>query len=93
MSPNPSVLPHSYLRLAQRLQTEVRQGRYRPGERLPSVRALATAHGVSVDTAVRCYRHLEALGWVQARHKSGVYVADRAAPPAPASPEIGRAHV
>lgn len=84
MAPSISVLQHSYLQLAQQLRRDVTLKRYAPGERLPSVRALAAAQGVSVATVVRCYRHLEALGVVQARHKSGMYVAEpapvRAAP-------------
>ncbi|CAN7588989.1 PLP-dependent aminotransferase family protein [Acidovorax sp. LjRoot74] len=75
MSKNPSVLQHSYLQLAQHLRRDIALRRYAPGERLPSVRALAAAQGVSVATVVRCYRHLEVLGAVQARNKSGIYVA------------------
>ena len=84
MAPSTSVLQHSYLQLAQQVRRDITLKRYAPGERLPSVRALAAAQGVSVATVVRCYRHLEALGMVQARHKSGMYVAEpapvRAAP-------------
>jgi len=84
MAPSTSVLQHSYLQLAQQVRRDITLKRYAPGERLPSVRALAAAQGVSVATVVRCYRHLEALGVVQARHKSGMYVAEpapvRAAP-------------
>ncbi len=79
MAPSTSVLQHSYLQLAQQVRRDIAQQRYAPGERLPSVRALAAAQGVSVATVVRCYRHLEALGAVQARHKSGIYVAGPAA--------------
>jgi len=76
-------MQHSYLRLAQRLQQDIRRQRLAVGERLPSVRELAAAHGVSLSTAVRCYRHLEAEGWVQTRPQSGSYVADwKAAQPA-----------
>ena len=76
MAESSSVLQHSYLQLAQQVRRDIAQQRYAPGERLPSVRALAAAQGVSVATVVRCYRHLEALGAVQARHKSGMYVAE-----------------
>lgn len=69
-------MQHSYLALADRLVADIRAQRYAPGERLPSVRHYAAAQGVSVSTTSRCYRHLEALGYVQARPKSGMYVAD-----------------
>jgi DNA-binding transcriptional MocR family regulator len=66
----------SYQQLAQGLIADIRAARYAIGERLPSVRHYALAQGVSVSTTTRCYRHLESLGWVQARSKSGMYVAD-----------------
>ncbi|MDZ7909522.1 MAG: winged helix-turn-helix domain-containing protein [Gemmobacter sp.] len=71
-----SVMQHSYKQLAQRLVDDIKAGRYAMGERLPSVRTFATAQGVSVSTTIRCYRYLESLGLVQARSKSGMYVAD-----------------
>ena len=91
MPSKPSVPQHSYLQLAQQVRRDIGQRRYAPGERLPSVRALAAARGVSVATAVRCYRHLEALGVVQARHKSGMYVAEPGAVPAGPAMGAGRA--
>ena len=64
----------TYQRLAQVLVADIKAGRYAVGDRLPSVREWAKTHGVSPATATRCYRHLEALGHVQARHKSGMFV-------------------
>ncbi|MDE2427147.1 MAG: PLP-dependent aminotransferase family protein [Burkholderiales bacterium] len=69
-------MQHSYRQLAAFLTDDIRAGRYQPGERLPSVRQCAEAHQVSVSTAIRCYRHLESLGLVEARSKSGMYVSD-----------------
>lgn len=69
-------MQYSYLELAEGLKREISAGRYRIGERLPSVRLYAAAQAVSAATAVRCYRHLESLGLVEARSKSGMYVAD-----------------
>ena len=84
-------MQHSYSVLAARLKAAIRSGQYPVGERLPSVRELATAHAVSVSTATRCYRQLEREGYADARYKSGMYVADwkalrqaRAAAPAAA---------
>ena len=68
--------PPSYQLLAQALAADIHAERFAVGAQLPSVRALALARGVSVSTAIRCYRDLEALGYAVARHKSGVYVAD-----------------
>ncbi|QQB37420.1 PLP-dependent aminotransferase family protein [Achromobacter deleyi] len=69
-------MQHSYALLAARLKRAIHAAQYRVGERLPSVRELATAHDVSVATAVRCYRQLEREGYAEARYKSGTYVAD-----------------
>lgn len=69
-------MQHSYLELAGRLRQAIEDGRYPVDARLPSVRHTALAHGVSVSTVVRCYRHLETLGLVAARAKSGMFVAD-----------------
>lgn len=71
---------HSYLRLADAIRRDIEVGRYPTDTRLPSVRQLAQTHQVSVATATRCYRHLEQLGWVSARLKSGMYVADWQSP-------------
>lgn len=92
-------MQHSYAVLADHIKAAIRTHEYRVGDRLPSVRELAAAQGVSVSTATRCYRLLEHEGYAQARYKSGMYVADwkalrqaRAAPetappPAPAGVE------
>jgi DNA-binding transcriptional MocR family regulator len=69
-------MQHSYLALATHLMADIRKARYRVGDRLPSVRAFATAQQVSVATVTRCYRHMEDLGYVTPRLKSGIYVAD-----------------
>ncbi|MBI3284347.1 MAG: PLP-dependent aminotransferase family protein [Burkholderiales bacterium] len=69
-------MQHSYLQLADLFKRGIQAGRYQIGERLPSVRECAATHGFSVATAIRCYRHLEQLGLVEARSKSGMYVAD-----------------
>lgn len=78
-------MQHSYLELAGRLMRDIECQHYQAGERLPSVRQYAAAQGVSVSTVTRCYRHLERLGLVQARSRSGMYVADWPAQRLPAS--------
>ncbi|MBP3364336.1 MAG: winged helix-turn-helix transcriptional regulator, partial [Pseudomonas sp.] len=48
-----------YVNLADLLGTRIEQGFYRPGDRLPSVRALSAEHGVSLSTVQQAYRLLE----------------------------------
>lgn len=69
-------MPHTYRQIARTLQADIEAGCYASGEKLPSVRQLARRMGVSMSSVTRCYRHLEALGYVTARLKSGMYVAD-----------------
>lgn len=63
-----------YRTLAERLAAQIRQGELQPSQRLPSLRQLAQAQGVSLTTAQNCYQWLEAEGWISAVPKSGFYV-------------------
>ncbi|OEC36905.1 DNA-binding transcriptional regulator, MocR family, contains an aminotransferase domain [Pseudomonas cuatrocienegasensis] len=77
-----------YLNLAELLGERIEQGLYRPGDRLPSVRALSTEHGVSLSTVQQAYRHLEDQGLATPRPKSGYFVP--AARQMPALPQVAR---
>lgn len=70
--------PHSGRSLVDQLSTQLAQhmesGRLRPGERLPSVRQFASAHGVSVSTTVEAYERLVANGLLVARRGAGFFV-------------------
>ncbi|MFJ1571956.1 PLP-dependent aminotransferase family protein [Pseudomonas sp. NPDC088322] len=71
-----------YLNLAEMLGARIEQGLYRPGQRLPSVRALSVEHGVSLSTVQQAYRMLEDNGLVAPRPKSGYFVTDHRSLPA-----------
>ncbi|SEQ26419.1 DNA-binding transcriptional regulator, MocR family, contains an aminotransferase domain [Solimonas aquatica] len=73
------VLPHRYADLAQRLESQIHSGGLRAGDRLPSVRELAGQFQCSISTALRAYEHLEALGLIGSRPRSGYYVQAQAA--------------
>lgn len=75
-----------YRQLAGRLQQAIEHGSLSAGDRLPSVRDLAQREQVSLATAVSSYRHLENIGLVEARPKSGYYVKPQA--PRMAEPEM-----
>jgi DNA-binding transcriptional regulator YhcF (GntR family) len=53
----------------------VRDGRLPPGTRLPTVRELAAALGLAVNTVARAYRELETAGIVETRGRFGTFVA------------------
>ncbi|HEY2403631.1 MAG TPA: PLP-dependent aminotransferase family protein [Steroidobacteraceae bacterium] len=68
---------HQILRaLHQQLRVAIVDGRLRPGLRLPSTRALASAQRISRNTAVAAYDLLLSEGYVSMRQGSGCYVAD-----------------
>ncbi|CAI3810819.1 hypothetical protein GLGCALEP_06409 [Pseudomonas sp. MM221] len=77
-----------YLNLAELLGARIEQGLYRPGQRLPSVRALSVEHGVSLSTVQQAYRMLEDSGMVSPRPKSGYFVSDHRL--LPALPAVSR---
>ena len=77
-----------YMNLAELLGSRIEQGFYRPGDRLPSVRALSVEHGVSLSTVQQAYRLLEDNGLATPRPKSGYFVS--AARTLPALPGVGR---
>lgn len=51
-------------------------GRLKPGERLPSVRELASTYGVAATTIQRCMRELAAAGFISAHGRNGTRVVD-----------------
>jgi GntR family transcriptional regulator len=61
--------------LAGRIRAAVESGRLGPGDRLPSVRELAEAAGVNVNTARAVYARLESEGVVRSEHGRGTFVA------------------
>ena len=77
-----------YLQIAERLARSIRAGTLKRGERLPSVRTLAGQQAVSQATAVQAYRWLEDARLIEARPRSGYFVAAR--PPRLPEPEASR---
>ncbi|MCP6697161.1 PLP-dependent aminotransferase family protein [Pseudomonas donghuensis] len=77
-----------YINLAELLGARIEQGLYRPGDRLPSVRALSIEHGVSLSTVQQAYRLLEDNGLAAPRPKSGYFVPNNRS--LPALPAVSR---
>jgi GntR family transcriptional regulator len=59
--------------LAGRIRTALRERSLGPGDRLPSVRELAEAAGVNVNTARAVYARLESEGLVRSEHGRGTF--------------------
>jgi len=66
-----------YLQLAESIATPIRAGTLARGERIPSVRELARSRGVSMGTVQQAYRMLEDAQLIEARPRSGYFVAAR----------------
>lgn len=63
-----------YTQIAESLQSQIREGALKVGERIPSVRRQAKIHSVSIATINMAYGQLEDKGWIEARPKSGYFV-------------------
>jgi DNA-binding transcriptional MocR family regulator len=64
-----------YQKLENTLRQSVESGRWQAGERLPSIRTLCHQHGVSKITVQHALQRLEAQGLIEARERSGFFVA------------------
>lgn len=60
--------------IVEAVVAQIKDGRLVAGERLPTVRALATELGVAANTAAKAYRHLEEEGHVETRGRNGTFV-------------------
>ncbi|MDN5794835.1 MAG: GntR family transcriptional regulator [Intrasporangium sp.] len=56
----------------------ITSGRLLPGDRLPTVRALAADLGLAANTVARSYKELEATGLVETGRRAGTVVASGA---------------
>jgi len=65
-----------YLRIARAIASDVRRGRLKIGEKLPSTRLLAEELGINRNTVLAAYRELTAEGWVVMHTTRGTFVSD-----------------
>jgi GntR family transcriptional regulator len=68
-----------YLQIAEAIRAAVAAGIYRPGESLPSLRALAIDIHVNPNTIQRAYDELVREGLIFARRGKGLFVAEQGA--------------
>ena len=64
-------------RLARAIAGRIHRGTLGPGERLPTVRALADQLGLATNTVAKVYRMLEGEGLIEGRGRLGTFVAER----------------
>lgn len=58
------------------IKRDIVDGKMRPNEKLPSKRAFANNHGISVVTVENTYGQLMAEGYIYSKPKSGFYVSE-----------------
>ena len=68
-----------YLRLRDLIAAAIIEGRYREGEMLPSVRALAAEQGANPLTVAKAYQQFQNDGLVRVQRGVGMFVAAGAA--------------
>ena len=66
-----------FKQIVEHIRTGIASGIHRPGEMLPSLRALAVELMVNPNTVQRAYEELEREGLVYSRKGIGLFVAER----------------
>ncbi len=65
-----------YLQLFNCIKEWISQGQMKTGERLPTIRSLASQLGVNTSTVVNAYKQLESNSYITAKKGSGYFVSD-----------------
>ena len=86
---DPSSHVPIYLQIADAIRAAVASGVYRPGEVLPSLRAMAVEVQVNPNTVQRAYDELEREGMVYSQRGRGLFVTERGASSAQSGAEDG----
>lgn len=63
-----------YKEIAKAITHQIKEGVWKYGDKLPSLRAISNENGVSLNTAIQAYYELEKNGYVITRPKSGYFV-------------------
>jgi GntR family transcriptional repressor for pyruvate dehydrogenase complex len=78
---SPIAKTRAYEQAAEQIAARIKEGAWRPGDRLPSERDLAQQLGISRGSTREALRILEAMGWLEIRPGDGTLVRDRHARP------------
>ena len=82
-----------YTQLVGQIKTAIATGVFPPGERLPSVRDLATEAGVNPNTMQRALSQLESEGLVYSQRTAGRYDTEDQEKIAGAKRELAQQHI
>ncbi len=67
-----------YIRIADEIVADVRSGRMKPGDKLPSIAEMMKRHEVGSSTIQLVYVRLEALRVIRRHQGKGIFVTDPA---------------
>ncbi|MCI8281664.1 MAG: GntR family transcriptional regulator [Lachnospiraceae bacterium] len=65
-----------FLQIIQKIQTDIISGVYQPGDKLPSVRELASEASVNPNTMQKALSELERTGLVYSQRTSGRFITE-----------------
>ncbi len=63
--------------LVAQIAASIEAGELSPGDRLPTIRALAADLGLAAGTVAKSYTELERAGWLHGQGRRGTVVAER----------------
>lgn len=69
-----NAMEYQYLKLANTIEQQIRNGEYLAGDKLPSLRKLRATTGLSISTVYQAYEELENRGLLEVKEKSGFFV-------------------
>ncbi|HEY5860731.1 MAG TPA: GntR family transcriptional regulator [Actinomycetota bacterium] len=72
--------PPASAQAREALRDLIDRGEILPGERLPTVRALAADAALAPNTVARAYRELEEAGYLEGRGRAGTFVVEEPPP-------------
>ncbi len=67
-----------YLQIAEMICENILAGRWKPGDRIPSIRELAMSIEVNPNTVMRTYAYLQDQGIIQNQRGIGYFAAEQA---------------
>lgn len=65
-----------FIQILERIRIDIVNGKYQPGEKLPSVRELAAEAAVNPNTMQRAFAELERTGLVYSKRTSGRFITE-----------------
>jgi DNA-binding GntR family transcriptional regulator len=78
-----------YVQIADHLREQIADGRYQPGDKLPSISALVAEYGSATETVRRALSVLKAQGLVETHSTRGTFVLRPPGEPEP-DPAVAR---